>query len=287
MNKLNIILLAVTFSFLSCKHFNDKLVLKHNYLYKFEQHTVAKHGDADYYNGVYTPDGRRWASITEQNSYLTVKMLTVGVDTLTATDSASRIPGPTAGTKYPQDIATWQKGLDGAIYFGPVNNNTQNKGVFYKKNKFKYLDQKILLQTLTVPIKIRPAVRTAAVGDTFPNTTEIGINFGLAFGWKGTYNVWNCKKNMLASNTNKFSLAIAGLFTTSGVDLKKSNTGGRNVFERKALVLSPGIFIGIGFNNIHLGVAMGKDYATGVNASKWVYDDRRWYGIVLALDLLK
>lgn len=278
-----LILSILTFLMLtSCKHFNDKLILKNNYVYKTEQHNTIQHGDALYYNGVYKPDGCQWATVNEQNGYVTIS--SINVTTLTATNTSSLIPTPAGQTN--QDVKPFQMANLNTFYFAPVNNNTLTARQ-PSKSKFKYLEQKIMLQAISIPIKVRPALKSEALKDSFPSTTEVGVNFGLSFGWKGTYNIWNQKKNILATNSNKFSLATAILFNTSGVDLKKSNTQGYNVFDRKAVILSPGVFIGVGFNNIHVGGSVGVDYATGTNATRWIYDGKLWYGIGVSLDLLK
>lgn len=260
----------------SCTSFNNKLVLRKNYIYKFDTPVAGSAIDE-----VFIPTGSfTTTSILEDGNHLIISVPNAGTS-LTSTLQPAVVVAP--------PFPAWKPANQGAYYFGSNPLNTDATYNARRKNKFRYLDQKIVLQTLTIPLKIRPGIKTNVVyKDTFPGTVETAVNFGLSFGWKGTYNVYNYKKNSLGLNTNKYSLAAGALFSIGSVSLDKTNTRDKVItYSRKAATLSPGAFIAFGFNSVHIGGAIGIDIATGDNCTQWVYNQKPWYGIIFALDIIK
>jgi hypothetical protein len=149
--------------------------------------------------------------------------------------------------------------------------------------RLTYIDSKPVLQTLAIPVKIRPALR-----DSFPSTTEGAISFGLAGGWKINYNVFKKDGNIFGQTTDKYSLSFGAPLTFGSVSLDKTNTRDPIiVFPRKAFTVSTGLFLMLGVNNIFFGGIIGKDFATGEGASTWLYNGKTWYGLAFAIDLIK
>lgn len=160
--------------------------------------------------------------------------------------------------------------------------------IYPMNQKIHYWDTKLVLQALTVPIKIRPQLTGEKYGNAFPSQTETGLNFGIAGGYQFQFNTWNSTLNRLGKHITSLSFT-SGFFIGSGaVDLKKTNTIWPTIeVERKAAIVTPGIFFILGYNNIHVGYALGKDYATGPGSPAWVYQGKTWHGIIVALDVIK
>ena len=112
-------------------------------------------------------------------------------------------------------------------------------------------------------LTIRPRVG-GEFKDSFPSVAETGFSLGFAVGYKLSWNRYSTSKNLWGNNTNKFSITPGAFLSAGATDLKKSNTRGPIIdFERKAPVVSPGVFLVFGFNNINFGYAIGADFATG------------------------
>ncbi|HZV69825.1 MAG TPA: hypothetical protein VFG10_09780 [Saprospiraceae bacterium] len=156
------------------------------------------------------------------------------------------------------------------------------------KNKFRYFDSKPLLQALAIPIKIRPRLDDSALLDSFPSQTETGFNPALAFGLKMSFNNFRINNDIFGRNLRQLSLTPGFFFGTGATDLKKTNTRNPIIkFERKATVISPGMFLMFGYNNINFGYSLGIDFATGKGSQEWLYQGLVWHGISLGLDILK
>lgn len=194
-------------------------------------------------------------------------------------------------------LTGWRADIPQKDYFfgdvstlGLVNNSnpadTLDKG--NKKYKLSYFNSKVVLQALTIPIKIRPALKGQQYGDLFPGQVETGFSANLAAGVKFNHNMYNSNKNVFGNNTTTVSFTPGVFFGFGAADLKKTNTLNPAItVERKALIRSYGYFLMFGVHNINLGYAMGWDYATGTGSSQWVYKGKKWHGIVVAFDLIK
>lgn len=166
--------------------------------------------------------------------------------------------------------------ISGKYYFPEGKDNSS-------KESFRYRTSGIAIQTLGIPFKFR-----GSINDTLPRQVETGFSGTLSVAWKFNWNVFRPEKNYLGKNTNTISLALGiipiGLGT---VTLKKENTFSEIVLPRTALVYSNGAFVMFGVNNINFGIAGGFDWATGPEASKWMYQKKPWAGIVVGFDILK
>ena len=163
-----------------------------------------------------------------------------------------------------------------------------NHDVGMVPNKFVYTDHKFLLQGLSIPLKIRPALKDRSLKDSFPSQVETGLNVGLAFGVKFSRNIYRSEKNMFGQSTNRVSISSGFFMGTGGADLKKANTRDPIIqYERKVPMLNPGFFLMLGFNNVNFGYAAGVDYALGRDRKSWLYQGKFWHGISIGLDIIK
>lgn len=152
----------------------------------------------------------------------------------------------------------------------------------------KYFDSKPVLQTLSIPIKIRPKLNTPALKDSFPGQVSTGVNLGMAFGWKLSLNYYKPKPNFMGLKITSVSLTPGVFYGLGATSLTKDNTRNPVIeFGRSALTHSLGGFAMFGFNNINIGYAIGWDFVTGPNKSAWLYQGKVWHGIAISLDLIK
>lgn len=149
---------------------------------------------------------------------------------------------------------------------------------------FKYFDIKFGLQALTVPLKFRRSVGNDTIN---PPNVETGVNIGFAPGWKFTKNIFKSSKNFVGKNTTQFSIAVGPHFGLGTTDLKKTTNAPGLLSDRKVPTLTSGCFVLFGFNNINIGLALGKDYVIGKGHDNWIYQGKTWTGIIVSLDVIK
>jgi len=203
---------------------------------------------------------------------------------------SSTVNARTFETHYPKigfPVRGWRAELQGQQYF-PETDLIDRSHSGDKSRKLLYRDSKPVLQALTIPIKIRPKLTNTSFNDSFPQQAESGINVDVAFGWKfNLLNVYNGKNRVFGQSTNTWSVTPGVFLGLGTTDLSATTTRPVIEFERNAATISTGGFIMFGFNNINIGAAIGFDHATGQDNKLWVYQDKRWYGLILGLDLVK
>ncbi len=152
---------------------------------------------------------------------------------------------------------------------------------------FWYREDKMILQTASVPIKIRAAIRRPELGDSIPSQTETGVNIGFLVGYKISWNKFRTSANSLAQTTVKYSVTGGPILSVGAADLSATATRPKIEFPRKATMITMGGSVVFGFNNVHLGYAFGRDQALGRSASTWLYQGKMWNGVIVSLDLIK
>jgi hypothetical protein len=153
--------------------------------------------------------------------------------------------------------------------------------------KLTYLDSKLVLQGLSIPLKIRPRLSGDMRLDSFPQQAETGFNPSIAFGWKFNLNIFKTEKDIFGKNLRQISFTPGWFLGTGAVDLKKANTRPMIKFERKAALISTGFFFMLGYNNINMGYSFGWDYATSTGKKDWMYQGHIWHGITIGIDIIK
>ena len=178
------------------------------------------------------------------------------------------------------NIPSWKDENIGNAYFS----ESTDLGA---RSSFWYADGKFVLQTASIPLKIRSAIKDPVYKDSFPSQVETGVNIGFLIGGKKTWNRYRTSANLFGQRTDKYSLTGGLLLSTGGVDLSATTTRPKIEFGRKALVISYGGAIVLGLNSINLGYAFGWDKPIGSKGSTWLYNGRLWNGIIVSLDLIK
>lgn len=216
---------------------------------------------------VHSPSGGFKATISDKGDYLIIEPV-----------DETKFSSNTSMIVLKKPLIGWRSENVGKYYFPEADNDTQ-KNVPYK---LAYFDTKPVIQALTIPLKIRPALN-----DAVPSQAETSFNVGVAFGWKFTHNVYDSRKNIFGQNTNRYSLSPGIFLGTGATDLKAANTDPSIQIERKAALITTGGFVMVGFNSINFGYAFGGDFATGSKSKDWLYQGKMWHGVIFAIDILK
>jgi len=191
---------------------------------------------------------------------------------------------PTA--RYKQLAAT------GGFYFpeknypaqGDINSNT----LFVSPGKLKFQENNLVLQGVTTPLKIRPAITKKRLKDSLPLQALAELNIGAALGLKRTWYQYKAHTSPDGKNINSVSLSGSGFFSIGGTNVKRITTRYETPFDKTQPVMSYGAILLFGFNNLSLGISVGTDHLLVKDiGKKWIYDGKIWYGITLAYDIVK
>lgn len=149
--------------------------------------------------------------------------------------------------------------------------------------RIKYTDYKFILQAISVPLKFRKAI------DTITYTTETGVNIAFGTGIKYSINWYSANKTFLGQKTNTMSFTPGVLFGLGGVDIKSKVSAPASFKDRKEPIFTFGGFFMFGFNNINIGLVIGKDVGlkNGGKANGWYYNHKTWTGVAIGIDILK
>ena len=152
-----------------------------------------------------------------------------------------------------------------------------------------YDDGRVFISGLTFPVKIRPAldVDVNRYKDSLTTQVETGISLGVAVGYKFSRNWFNSNKNYAGQYTNRVSVAPGGFLSLGATDLKKINMGYQISADRKAVVLSYGGAIVLGFNSVNIGYAFGFDHLLNNVRKYWLYQGKLWHGVTFGIDVIK
>ncbi len=155
------------------------------------------------------------------------------------------------------------------------------------KDYFGYSYSKLMIQTLAIPLKIRPQIKSLKNEDSLSSQVESTFNIGFAIGPKFVFERWKDSKNLLGTNSNRITLAPGALINFGSTTLDDKSTRPKLTLPRKAFTCTVGIVGLIGFNNVNVGIATGWDFVFGSRNEDWLYQGKNWVGFIVGLDLLK
>lgn len=177
-----------------------------------------------------------------------------------------------------------QLGFEKADHCG--NKGIRNVGYIYSGKRFWYRQETYLLQAVTIPAKLRFPV------DSLDFTGQTNVSFGLAFGWKHTWNsfknFYSCKTaGYINHKTSKITAAWGVFGAPTGQDLNAENTRGGYKGNRTALGISFGAFAAAEVAKVTLGVAGGFDHPLGPGAKDWIYRGQPWVGLIIGISMFE
>ena len=286
--KLTLTLLLIifgTFSFSQKTYkYNKKKISEDNYFYMYDNQ--AGKGVASQL-WIVKPSRSFWGSIKEDGSIIIVKQ-----DNRDAVVNGPISWIPVVVVPQPSHPTGNQLNYVNTKYFPEVFHpsiaideqaKTTSKLVYRKLRRIRYRDYKFVLQGISVPIKFRKPI------ENLTYQTEANINVAFGSGLKWTYNWYAANKSFLGQKTNNISFTPGLLLGLGTTDIKGGFTAPTGFKDRKEPIFSFGTFFMLGFNNINIGVVVGKDVALkdGGKAGGWVYNHKTWKGIAVGLDIIK
>ena len=152
--------------------------------------------------------------------------------------------------------------------------------VLPEANQF-FLKRSLDVDVLVVPFKFRPS------SSGFPRQLTADFNGNIFVG----YRVDRYKAHFVKTPAGIIEQlrhraltigAFGGLGTSS---INPSTTNYRTTDEYGGFILSRGISLMVGMNNLTVGIGTGWDYLTDRDKSIWIYQNKRWYGLTLSLNL--
>lgn len=158
------------------------------------------------------------------------------------------------------------------------------KDYFYNPKGLTFSECRFGLQTLSIPIKIRPGLRNDTL---YPGQVETGVNIGFAPVLKYIYNIYNPSKKFMGKSLTQLSISTGPLLGLGATDLKKTGNAPGLLSDRKSALFSYGTFLMFGVNSINFGYAIGGDLILGEGHHYWVYQGKVWHGVIVALDIIK
>jgi hypothetical protein len=247
-----------------------KRISKGNYVYHYvdNQATRIKNPAADDSLYIYKLETAIKTKIEDKTDYLILKNKNA-FKSLQPVDSISINPPVPAKVQ-----------MNGSYYSTESDRQEFEK---YQKS-FHYTDLKFAIQTLSIPLKFRKALDD---GTKYPQQVETGVNIGFAPVIKYNFNVYNPTKKVMGKSLNQYSINTGLILNIGATDLKSASNAPGLKSDRKSPTFTYGTFLMFGINNINFGYAIGWDKIMGEGHSNWVYQDKLWHGIIIALDIIK
>lgn len=249
----------------------QKKLLKGDTIYVYDPGSAAAGTPVQTYTR-YTVTAPKKVKVIDNGTYLIIQDNPVS-DLLHYQPSVP-VPYPVSG------ITPWKVASQGLAYFTESGDAGASRFLWYQ-------DGKVVLQSATIPIKIRSSINNQNYLDSFPSQVETGFNVGFLSGYRFSWNKYRGNANIFGQTTDKYSITVGGIFSLGATDLSATTTRPKIVFPRKTAMISYGLTTVVGINSINLGYAFGWDQAVGPKSSTWLFKGKLWNGIILSFDLIK
>ncbi len=148
------------------------------------------------------------------------------------------------------------------------------------KDQF-FIKRSFDLDVITVPFKFRPI--TAGL----PRQLITDFNGSVYIGYR-IDRVRLIKKETPAGIKQSYrhrGLTVGGFGGLGSTSITPWTTNNQTADEYNGLVLSRGLAVMVGLNNLTVGVGVGWDYLTDRDKHIWIYQNKPWYGLTLGLNL--
>ncbi|CAN5383980.1 hypothetical protein BH09BAC3_BH09BAC3_14100 [soil metagenome] len=143
-----------------------------------------------------------------------------------------------------------------------------------------FLRQSFDLDLIVVPFKYRPAT-------TLPRqlTTEFNGNVFVGYRVDRYSLTYEQTRLGLPKSYKHYALSIGGFAGLGSTSVTPWTTNYGTTEEYMGLVLTRGLGILVGVNNLTVGAGVGWDILTDRDRNIWVYQNKAWYGLTLGLNL--
>jgi hypothetical protein len=149
-----------------------------------------------------------------------------------------------------------------------------SKDYFFIKNSFD-------LDVMTVPFKYRPGTSglPRQLNSEFNGNAFVGYRID-KFRWRISQTPFGAKNKI-----NHRALTLGGFGGLGSTTISPTTTQNQTADEYNALILTRGLGVMVGINNITVGIGIGWDYVTDRDKDIWVYQNKPWYGLTVGLNL--
>ena len=137
------------------------------------------------------------------------------------------------------------------------------------------------LDVLVVPFKYRPS------SSGFPRQLNTDFNGNIFLGYRlDRFQVHFRKTPVGLDKQMRHRAVTAGIFGGFGsASISPSTTNYGTIDSYNGFILSRGLAIMMGVNNLTVGVGVGWDYLTDRDKNIWIYQNKSWLGLILSLNL--
>jgi hypothetical protein len=149
-----------------------------------------------------------------------------------------------------------------------------SKDYFFIKNSFD-------LDVMTVAFKYRPI--TLGV----PRQLNTEFNGNAFVGYRiDKFRLRTLQTPFGTKNkVNHRGITIGVFGGLGGTNISPTTTQNQTADDYNALILTRGLCVMIGINNLTVGLGAGWDYVTDRDKEIWIYQNKPWYGLTVGLNL--
>lgn len=148
-------------------------------------------------------------------------------------------------------------------------------------NDQTFLKRSFDVDALTVPFKFRPTAFN------FPQQLTTDFNGNIYFGYR--LDRYKTRIAQTPSGTIKKlqhrAITLGGFAGLGTTFISPWTTNYRTTDEYNAPILTRGVSLMAGVNNLTVGMGVGWDYLTGRDKDIWIYQDNAWYGLTISLNI--
>jgi hypothetical protein len=146
---------------------------------------------------------------------------------------------------------------------------------------YYFLKRSLDIDVLIMPFKYRPGA------SGFPRQLNTSFNGNIFLGYRVDRFSTQYKNTPLGLRKEQghhgLSLGVFGGLGSAFISPWTTNY--QTTDEYDGFILSRGISLLAGVNNLTVGVAVGWDYLTDRDQEIWIYQNKPWYGVAIGLNL--
>jgi hypothetical protein len=148
------------------------------------------------------------------------------------------------------------------------------------KDQF-FLKRSFDVDVMTIPFKFRPAI------GNMPRQLTTDFNGNIFIGYRiDRFRISYRKTPIGVKQVNKHrGLSIGGFGGLGSTSVTPSTTNNQIADEYSGFILSRGLAVMVGVNNLTVGIGIGWDYLTDRDKNAWIYQNKPWYGLTVGLNL--
>lgn len=151
-----------------------------------------------------------------------------------------------------------------------------------RKGEDEYFVQRSFdVDVLIAPFKYRPA------SDNLPRQLNTSFNGNLFLGYRIDHFHLRFKKTPVGMQKQLVhrALSVGGFGGFGSTAISPWTTNNLQQDEYEGFILTRGLGVLVGINNLTVGGAIGFDYLTDRDKDTWIYQNRPWLGLVVGLNL--